>query len=108
MIPTITSHTTTRPMLSLKLNCPETRNQMRAAVQIPIQSMPYHGPLIFFIVMNYPVEFTNVGTLIPSAVPCSFCNPHFSAPAEHSCRGIFARFFLHTIPAAPLPDKMLL
>jgi hypothetical protein len=49
VIPTSISHTTTSPTLSRVVNIPDTRNQIKAAVQITIQTTPYHGLLIFFM-----------------------------------------------------------
>jgi hypothetical protein len=48
--PTITPHTMVNPMLSRVLNIPERRNQRSAAVQTAIQTTPYQGLLILFII----------------------------------------------------------
>ncbi len=49
VIPTRTAQMIVRPIFSLVLNLSASKNQLRAAVQMPIQRNPYQGPFIFFI-----------------------------------------------------------
>jgi hypothetical protein len=66
VMPTMTNQTMKSPQDSLSLNIPDKRNQRSAAVQITIQSTPYHGLLIFFIHASNAIVYRG---LMPTRVP---------------------------------------